>query len=125
MLERVHKKTNELEGASGRETDPNTLLPAIKDLALLLFVCIQPESSVLLGQDIQLAVTAANWSGGERAVYLVLGVQTLRYDGTPITQLWKEELQFTLRDNEGKDGSMCVQPAQLQPPPCGKHKKHV
>ncbi|KYO28280.1 protein 4.2 [Alligator mississippiensis] len=102
VLERVHKKTNELEGASGRETDPNTLLPAIKDLALLLFVCIQPESSVLLGQDIQLAVTAANWSGGERAVYLVLGVQTLRYDGTPITQLWKEELQFTLRDNEEK-----------------------
>uniref|UniRef100_A0A7M4EMU7 Erythrocyte membrane protein band 4.2 n=1 Tax=Crocodylus porosus TaxID=8502 RepID=A0A7M4EMU7_CROPO len=119
VLERVHKKTSKLEGARSRETDPSTLLPA-EDLALLLFVCIQSKSSVLLGQDIQLAVTVANRSGGERAVYLVLGGQTFQYDGTPIAQLWKEELQFTLRDNEGKDGSICVRAAQLQPLPYEK-----
>lgn len=73
-----------------------------------LFVHLQSQSSPLLGQDVPLSIEMFNHSGGEKATDLIVGAQSLHYNGVPITQLWKEEFHFILKSNEGKDCTGCM-----------------
>ncbi|NXT02178.1 EPB42 protein, partial [Jacana jacana] len=65
-----------------------------------LYIHLQSKSSLTLGQEVPLSVEVFNHSGGEKAAHLVVGVQSLHYNGVPIMQLWKEEFNFTLKSDE-------------------------
>jgi len=106
-LDKAYRKIKKLETSSSSETQFSSIPTALEE-PVNLFIHLQSESSLLLGQDVPLCIEVFNHSGGEKATHLVIGAQSLRYNGVPTTQLWKEEFHFILKSNEGKDSSGCM-----------------
>lgn len=102
VLDKVYRKIKKLERTSSSETQFSSIPTALEE-PVNLFIHLQSESSLLLGRDVPLSIEVFNHSGTEKATHLVVGIQSLHYDGVPITQLWKEEFNFILESNEGKD----------------------
>lgn len=96
-LVKAYRKIKTLQAISSRR-DIISVPPAHEEL----FIHLQSKSSPILGQDIPLSIEMFNYSGREKATHLVLGIQSLHYNGVPIMQLWKEKFNFIIRNNEGK-----------------------
>lgn len=107
VLDKVYRKIKKLERTSSSETQFSSIPTALEE-PVNLFIHLQSESSLLLGRDVPLSIEVFNHSGIEKATHLVVGIQSLQYDGVPITQLWKEEFNFILKSNEGKDSMGCM-----------------
>lgn len=107
VLDKVYRKIKKLERTSSSETQFSSIPTALEE-PVNLFIHLQSESSLLLGRDVPLSIEVFNHSGTEKATHLVVGIQSLHYDGVPITQLWKEEFNFILKSNEGKDSMGCM-----------------
>ncbi|PKU35327.1 erythrocyte membrane protein band [Limosa lapponica baueri] len=101
VLDKAYRKIRKLETTSSSSETQFTFTPTAFEEPVNLFIHLQSKSSLTLGQDVPLSIEVFNHSGGEKATHLVVGVQSLHYNGVPITQLWKEEFHFTLRSNEG------------------------
>ncbi|XP_015736966.1 erythrocyte membrane protein band 4.2 [Coturnix japonica] len=98
VLDKVYRKT--LQTISSRRKIIS--IPTAIEEQVNLFIHLQSKSSLILGQDIPLSTEMFNYSGREKAINLVLGIQSLHYNGVPIMQLWKEKFNFTIRNNEVK-----------------------
>lgn len=103
VLDKVYRKTQTLQAISSRRDI--TSIPTTLEEKVKLFIDFQSKSSLILGQDIPLSIEVFNYSDREKATDLVLGVQSLHYNGVPIMQLWKEKLNFIIKSNEGKDSA--------------------
>nr|XP_009937064.1 PREDICTED: erythrocyte membrane protein band 4.2 [Opisthocomus hoazin] len=101
-LDKAYRKIKKLETSSSSETQFSSIPTALEE-PVNLFIHLQSESSLLLGQDVPLCIEVFNHSGGEKATHLVIGAQSLRYNGVPTTQLWKEEFHFILKSNEANN----------------------
>lgn len=101
VLDKVYRKT--LQTISSRRKIIS--IPTAIEEQVNLFIHLQSKNSLILGQDIPLSTEMFNYSGREKAINLVLGIQSLHYNGVPIMQLWKEKFNFTIRNNEGKDSA--------------------
>ncbi|NXU55008.1 EPB42 protein, partial [Turnix velox] len=100
VLDKAYRKIQKLQrGTSSSETEL-CFIPTTFEEPVNLFIHLQSKSFLTLGQDVPLSIEISNHSGGEKATHLVVGIQSLHYNGVPITQLWKEEFHFTLRSNE-------------------------
>ncbi|KAK2520806.1 erythrocyte membrane protein band 4.2 [Columba guinea] len=102
VLDKVYRKIKKLERTSSSETQFSSIPTALEE-PVNLFIHLQSESSLLLGRDVPLSIEVFNHSGTEKATHLVVGIQSLHYDGVPITQLWKEEFNFILKSNEANN----------------------
>ncbi|KAM9207983.1 protein 4.2-like [Leptosomus discolor] len=102
-LNKACRKIKKLKTISSSSETQFSSTPSALEEPVNLFIHLQSESSLLLGQDVPLSIEVFNHSGGEKATHLVLGAQSLHYNGVPITQLWKEEFHFTLKNNEAKN----------------------
>eukprot|EP00076_Gallus_gallus_P004838 NP_001308488.1 erythrocyte membrane protein band 4.2 [Gallus gallus] len=98
VLDKVYRKTQTLQAISSRRDI--TSIPTTLEEKVNLFIDLQSKSSLILGQDIPLSIEVFNYSDREKATDLVLGVQSLHYNGVPIMQLWKEKLNFIIKSNE-------------------------
>ncbi|NXX81792.1 EPB42 protein, partial [Urocolius indicus] len=99
VLDKAYRNIKKLETSSSSKTDFNSIPTTLED-PVNLFIHLQSESSLLLGQDVLLSIEIFNHSGAQKATHLVLGAQSLHYNGVPATQLWKEEFHFILKSNE-------------------------
>ncbi|XP_042740739.1 protein 4.2 [Lagopus leucura] len=97
VLVKAYRKIKTLQAISSRR-EIISVPPAHEEL----FIHLQSKSSPILGQDIPLSIEMFNYSGREKATHLVLGIQSLHYNGVPIMQLWKEKFNFIIRNNEVK-----------------------
>ncbi|NWV40334.1 EPB42 protein, partial [Grantiella picta] len=97
VLDKACRNMKELETSSS--TTQFLSLPTTLEEPVNLFMHLQSNSSLQLGQDITLSIQVFNHSGGEKATHLVVGIQALHYNGVPIAQLWKEEFHFNLQSN--------------------------
>ncbi|NXG72074.1 EPB42 protein, partial [Baryphthengus martii] len=114
VLDKACRKIKELETtSSSSETQPSFIRTALEE-PVNLFIHLQLKSSLLLGQDVPLSIDVFNHSGGEKAAHLVVGAQSLRYNGVPATQLWKEEFHFTLKSNEANNLQILVPSSQYR-----------
>ncbi|NWU70248.1 EPB42 protein, partial [Pterocles burchelli] len=103
VLDKVYRKIKKLETtSSSHETQFSSILTTLEE-PVNLFIHLQSKSSLQLGQDVPLSIEVFNHSGGEKATHLVVGAQSLHYDGVPVTQLWKEEFHFILKSNEANN----------------------
>lgn len=100
VLDKVYRKIKTLQAISSRR-EIISVPPGLEE-RVNLFIHLQSKSSLILGQDIPLSIEMFNYSGREKSTHLVLGVQSLHYNGVPIMQLWKEKFNFIIRNNEGK-----------------------
>ncbi|NXC47926.1 EPB42 protein, partial [Penelope pileata] len=100
VLDKAYRKIKTLKTISSKTEFSS--IPAALEKPANLFIHLQSKSSLILGQDIPLSIEAFNHSGGEKATHLVLGVQSLHYNGVPINQFWKEKFHFILKGNEVK-----------------------
>ncbi|NXE92874.1 EPB42 protein, partial [Menura novaehollandiae] len=100
VLDKAYRNMKELETTSSSSTTQFISIPTAIEEPVNLFLHLQSNSSLQLGQDIPLSIEVFNHSGGEKAPHLVVGIQALHYSGVPITQLWKEEFHFNLQSNE-------------------------
>ncbi|XP_062444842.1 protein 4.2-like isoform X2 [Rhea pennata] len=100
-LEKAYKKIQKTEKTCSNSKTEFSSIPTALEEPVNLFIDLQSENSLLLGQDVPLSIKVFNHSGGEKAVHLVLGVQSVYYNGVPITQLWKEKINFILKSKEG------------------------
>ncbi|NXN95494.1 EPB42 protein, partial [Rhinopomastus cyanomelas] len=107
VLDKVCGKIKKLETTSSSETQFGSILTGLEE-PVNLFMHLQSKSFLPLGEDIQLSVEVFNYSGGEKATHLVVGAQSLNYNGTPITQLWKSEFHFNLKSNEANNLQVSV-----------------
>lgn len=108
VLDKAYRKTTELETTSRSSKTEFSSIPTALDEPVNLFIDLQSKSSLLLGQDVPLSIVVFNHSGGEKATHLVVGAQSLHYNGVPITQIWKKEFNLILKSNEGKDSTGCM-----------------
>lgn len=108
VLDKAYRKIKKLETTSSRSETQSSSIPTALEEPVNLFIHLQSKSSLLLGQDILLSIAVFNHSGKEKATHLLVGAQSLHYNGVPITQLWKEEFHFILKSNEGKDSTGCM-----------------
>lgn len=108
VLDKAYRKIKKLETTSSSSKTQFSSIPTALEEPVNLFIHLQSKSSLLLGQDVPLSIEVFNHSGGEKATHLVVGAQSLHYNGVPITQLWKEEFHFILKSNEGKDSTGCM-----------------
>ncbi|NXH20912.1 EPB42 protein, partial [Bucco capensis] len=99
VLDKAYRMIKNLEKTSSSKTQFSSIPTAFEE-PVNLFLHLQSKSSLLLGQDVPLSVEVFNYSGAEKATHLVVGAQSLRYNGVPITQFWKEEFHFILKSNE-------------------------
>lgn len=104
ILDKVYRRIKTLETTTSTKSEFSSISTALEE-PVNLFIQLQSNSSLLLGQDVPISVEVFNPSGGEKATHLVLGAQSLHYGGTSITQLWKKEFHFILKSNEGKDST--------------------
>nr|NWV70439.1 EPB42 protein [Malurus elegans] len=98
VLDKAYRNMKELETTSS-STAQFSSIPTVLEEPVNLFMHLQSNSSLQLGQDITLSIEVFNHSGGEKATHLVVGIQALHYNGVPIAQLWKEEFHFNLPSN--------------------------
>lgn len=108
VLDKAHRNMKELETTTSSSTTQFISIPTALEEPVNLFIHLQSNSSLQLGQDITLSIEVFNHSGGEKATHLVVGIQALHYNGVPIAQLWKEEFHFNLQSNSGKDSAGCM-----------------
>lgn len=106
VLDKAYRKIKQLETSSSQAEF--SLMPPAHEDPVNLSIQLQSKSCLLLGQDIPLSIAVSNHSGAEKVAHLVLRAQSLHYTGVPIAQLWKEEFHFTLRSNEGRQGTGCT-----------------
>ncbi|KAM7090892.1 LOW QUALITY PROTEIN: protein 4.2 [Ciconia maguari] len=111
VLDKAYRKINKLETTSS-ETQVSSI-PTALEKPVNLFIHLQSKSSLLLGQDIPLSIEMFNHSGGE-ATHLVVGAQSLHYDGLPVTRLWKEEFHFILKSDEANNLQVFVPYSQYK-----------
>ncbi|XP_009078878.1 PREDICTED: erythrocyte membrane protein band 4.2 [Acanthisitta chloris] len=100
VLNKAYEKIKNLETTSRSSITEFSSIPTALEEPVNLFIQLQSNSSLQLGQDIPLSIEIFNHSGEEKATHLVVGVQSLHYNGVPITQFWKEEFHFNLNSNE-------------------------
>ncbi|XP_071428611.1 protein 4.2 [Pithys albifrons albifrons] len=100
VLVKAYRNIKKLEATTSSSKTQFSSSPIGPEEPVNLFIQLQSNSTLQLGQDIPLSIEVFNLSGGEKATHLVLGVQSLHYNGVPITQLWKEEFHFNLQSNE-------------------------
>ncbi|NXF09014.1 EPB42 protein, partial [Smithornis capensis] len=100
VLDKAYRNMQKLETTTTSSTTEFSFIPTAFEEPVNLFIQLQSSCSLQLGQDIPLSIEVFNHSGGEKATHLVVGVQSLHYNGVPITQLWKEEFHFNLQSNE-------------------------
>ncbi|NWW77227.1 EPB42 protein, partial [Climacteris rufus] len=100
VLDKAYRNMKELERTSTSSTTQFSFIPTALEESVNLFMHLQSNSSLHLGQDITFSIEMFNHSGGEKATHLVVGIQALHYNGVPIAQLWKEEFHFNLQNNE-------------------------
>ncbi|NXK93334.1 EPB42 protein, partial [Formicarius rufipectus] len=100
VLDKAYRNIKKLETTTNSSTTHFSTIPIALEEPVNFFIQLQSNSSLQLGQDIPLSIEVFNFSGEEKATHLVLGVQSLHYNGVPITQLWKKELHFNLQSNE-------------------------
>ncbi|NXY83341.1 EPB42 protein, partial [Alcedo cyanopectus] len=113
VLDRAYRNIKKLETASSSETQPRSIPTALEE-PVNLFIHLQSKSSLLVGQDVPLSIEMFNHSGGEKAIHLVVGAQSLHYNGVPVTQLWKEEFHFILKSNEANNVQIFVPYSQYR-----------
>ncbi|NXH36838.1 EPB42 protein, partial [Myiagra hebetior] len=99
VLDKAYRSMKELETTTSSSTTQFISIPTALEEPVNLFIHLQSNSSLQLGQDITLSIEVFNHSGGEKATHLVVGIQALHYNGVPIAQLWKEEFHFNLQSN--------------------------
>ncbi|NXS09273.1 EPB42 protein, partial [Neodrepanis coruscans] len=99
VLDKAYRNLQKLETTTSSTTQFSSIPIALEE-PVNLFIQLQSRCSLQLGQDIPLSIEMFNYSGGEKATHLVVGIQSLHYNGVPITQLWKEEFHFNLQSNE-------------------------
>lgn len=104
VLDKAYRKMKKLETTTSSKTQLSSIPTALEE-PVNLFIHLQSKSSLPLGQDVPLSIEVFNHSGREKVTHLVVGAQSLRYNGVPISQLWKEEFNFVLKSNEGKDSA--------------------
>ncbi|NXG21578.1 EPB42 protein, partial [Grallaria varia] len=100
VLDKAYRNTTNLETTTTSSTRQLSSIPTTLEEPVNLYIQLQSNSSLQLGEDIPLSIAIFNLSGEEKAIHLVLGVQSLHYNGVPITQLWKQEFNFNLQSNE-------------------------
>ncbi|NWV22231.1 EPB42 protein, partial [Origma solitaria] len=98
VLDKAYRNMKELETTNSSITQFFSIPTALEE-PVNLFMHLQSNNSLQLGQDITLSIQVLNHSGGEKATHLVAGIQALHYNGVPIAQLWKEEFHFNLPSN--------------------------
>ncbi|XP_056211098.1 protein 4.2 isoform X2 [Falco biarmicus] len=103
VLDKAYRKAKELETTTTSSKTEFSTIPTALEEPINLFMHLQSKSPLLLGQDIPLSIEVFNHSDGEKAIHLVVGAQSLHYDGVPTTQLWKEEFHFILKSNEANN----------------------
>ncbi|NWX52175.1 EPB42 protein, partial [Steatornis caripensis] len=103
VLDKAYRKIKKLETTNGSTETQFSSIPTALDEPVNLFIQLQSNSSLLLGQDVPLSIEVFNHSGGEKATHMVVVAQSLHYNGVPITQLWKEEFHFILKSNEANN----------------------
>ncbi|XP_057280716.1 protein 4.2-like isoform X2 [Pezoporus wallicus] len=103
VLDKAYTKIKKLETISSSSKTQFSFVPTALEEPVNLFMHLQLRNSLLRGQDVPLSIEVFNHSGGEKATHLLVGAQSLHYNGVPITQLWKEEFHFTLRSNEANN----------------------
>lgn len=107
VLDKAYRKIKKLETTTSSETQFISI-PTTLEEPVNLFIHLRSESSLLLGQDVLLSIEVFNYSGGEKDAHLVVGAQSLHYNGVPVTQLWKKEFNLILKSNEGKGSTGCT-----------------
>ncbi|NXS53089.1 EPB42 protein, partial [Brachypteracias leptosomus] len=103
VLDKAYRKIKKLEPIGSSSETPFSSIPTALEDPVNLFIHLQSKSSLPLGQDVPLSIEVFNHSGGEKATHLVVGAQSLNYNGAPVTQLWKKEFHFILKRNEAKN----------------------
>lgn len=104
VLDKAYRKIERLKTTTSIKIQLSSVPTALEE-PVNLFIHLQSKSPLPLGQDVPLSIEVFNHSGREKVTHLVVGAQSLRYNGVPISQLWKEEFNFTLESNEGKDSA--------------------
>ncbi|NXM50787.1 EPB42 protein, partial [Gymnorhina tibicen] len=99
VLDKAYRNMKELETTSSSSTTQFISIPTAPEEPVNLFIHLQANSSLQLGQDITLSIEVFNHSGRRKATHVVAGIQALHYNGVPIAQLWKEEFHFNLPSN--------------------------
>ncbi|NXU15882.1 EPB42 protein, partial [Pardalotus punctatus] len=99
VLDKAYRNMKELETTGSSSITQFISIPTALEEPVNLFMHLQSNSSLQLGQDITLSIQVFNHSGGEKTTHLVVGIQALHYNGVPIAQLWKEEFHFNLPSN--------------------------
>ncbi|NXJ80049.1 EPB42 protein, partial [Trogon melanurus] len=113
VLDKVYRKIKTYETTISSKTQCGSI-PTAPEEPVNLFIHLQSESSLLLGQDLPLSIEVFNHSGEEKATHLVVGAQSLHYNGVPIAQLWKEEFHFVLKSNEARNLQVSVPYSQYR-----------
>ncbi|NXI60365.1 EPB42 protein, partial [Chloroceryle aenea] len=108
VFDKAYRKIKKLETASSSSETQSSSIPTALEEPVNLFMHLQTKSSLLVGQDVPLSIEVFNHSGGEKAIHLVVGAQSLCYNGVPVTQLWKEEFDFILKSNEANTTQIFV-----------------
>ncbi|NXD84434.1 EPB42 protein, partial [Halcyon senegalensis] len=108
VLDKAYRKIKKLGTASISSETQSSSIPTALQEPVNLFIHLQSKSSLLVGQDVPLSIEVFNHSGGEKAIHLVVGAQSLCYNGVPVTQLWKEEFNFILKSNEANNMQIFV-----------------
>ncbi|XP_063205953.1 protein 4.2-like isoform X3 [Chroicocephalus ridibundus] len=114
VLDKAYRKIQKLETTSISSETQFSFIPTALEEPVNLFIHLRSKSSLTLGQDVPLSIDVFNHSGGEKATHLVVGAQSLHYNGVPITQLWKEEFHFTLKSNEANSLQVFVPYSQYR-----------
>ncbi|NWI31880.1 EPB42 protein, partial [Sula dactylatra] len=108
VLDKAYRNIKALETTSSSIKTQFSSIPTALEELVNPFIHLQLKSPLLLGQDVPLSIEVFNYSSGEKATHLVVGAQSLHYNGVPITQLWKEEFHFTLKSNEANNLQVSV-----------------
>ncbi|XP_054701403.1 protein 4.2-like isoform X2 [Grus americana] len=116
VLDKAYRKIKKLETTTSSETQFISI-PTTLEEPVNLFIHLRSESSLLLGQDVLLSIEVFNYSGGEKDAHLVVGAQSLHYNGVPVTQLWKKEFNLILKSNEANILEVLV--------PCSQYREEL
>ncbi|NXX96557.1 EPB42 protein, partial [Centropus bengalensis] len=114
VLEKAYRKRKKLRTIrSSSETQFISISAALEE-PVNLFIHLQSKSSLQLGEDISLSIQVFNHSGGEKATRLVVGAQSIHYNGVPAALLWKEEFHFALKSNDATKMQVSVPYSQYR-----------
>ncbi|XP_010158583.1 PREDICTED: erythrocyte membrane protein band 4.2 [Eurypyga helias] len=114
VLDKAYRKIKKLETTSSSSETLFSSTPTALEEPVNLFIHLQSESSLLLGEDVPISIAVFNHGDGEKATHLVVGAQSLHYNGVPIAQLWKEEFHFLLKSHEGNNLKVFVPYSQYR-----------